>query len=153
MEQKHEKGVTLIELLAAMTLLMVVLIPFTNLFFQGYKSNQENIKQLDTKIVATGIIEELKSGLRQNQLSVNIGGESFDISNPSSVKITNYPISLNGTDFILSFTIENYLIPDSMLSAIINTKPTNLYKISVSLAPKSDVINYKPINLSVIIKR
>lgn len=153
MKRNDEKGVTLIELLAAITLLMIVLIPFTNLFFQGFKSNQENVKQLDTKIVATGIIEELKAGVREHKDEVEIGDEEFDISDPSDVEVTDHAITLNGTDFLLSFTIDNYQIPDSMIDGDVEDKPDNLYKISVTLVPQGAVVNNRTIQLEVIVKR
>lgn len=148
-----EKGYTLIELLAAITILLIVLVPFTSLFFQGFKTNVENTKLLDTKVIATGIIEELKVGVIESSETVEIGGEYYDISDPNLVIIDSQQINIDGENYIISFTITNYPIPDEMLTGIIAAKPNNLYKITLELIPEDDTIDYHSVQLKTIIKR
>jgi len=148
-----QRGVTLIELLAAITLLLLVLIPFTTLFTQGFKTDVENNQLLDSKIIATSIIEELKVGIRESASTVDIGGEVFDISNPDYINIEDYPIILNGSEFILSFSIYNYELPDEMITGVVASKPDNLYHISVNLRTTNEELNVEPVSLSTVVKR
>lgn len=149
----NEKGYTLIELLAAITILLIVIVPFTNLFFQGFKSNQENTQLLDTKTAATGIIEELKLGVIQSATTVEIGEEIFDISQSSSVVVENERIDLNNQEYLMSFSIKNYQLPNEVLNETSLESPNNLYKITLDLVPLNDNINYDHVNIETIIKR
>lgn len=148
-----QRGITLIELLAAITLLLIVLIPFITLFTQGFKTNVENNKSLDIKIAATEIIEELKIGIRESASTVEIEGEIFDISDPDYIDIEDYSITLNGSEFLLSFSIYNYELPDEMITGAIESKPDNLYHISLTLQPTNEGLSIEPVSLSTIVKR
>lgn len=148
-----EKGYTLIELLAAITILLIILIPFTNLFFQGFKTDVENTELLNTKTYAVAILDEIKIAVSEASPTVTIGNESFDISNPELTNIQDYPITFNGKEYDLSFSVTNYLIPNDMITGVITEKPSNLYSISVTLLPVSNKVDYQPVSLKTIIKR
>lgn len=148
-----EKGYTLIELLAAITILLIILIPFTSLFFQGFKTDVENTELLNTKTYAVAILDEIKIAVSESSPTVTIENESFDISNPESTNIQDYPITYDGKEYDLSFSVTNYLIPNEMITGVITEKPSNLYSISVTLLPVSNKVDYQPVSLKTIIKR
>jgi len=150
---RNEQAVTLIELLAAITLLIIVMVPLTDIFLNGFKTSFKNEKQLDSKIVATGVIEELKVAVRKSKDTVEIAGKTYDVSNPDNTTVTDDPITINGADFLLTFSVNTYVIPDSMLGGVITVKPDDLYKIAVTLKPQGNVVNSEPMDIILILKK
>jgi prepilin-type N-terminal cleavage/methylation domain-containing protein len=148
---RDARGLTLIEVIAAMVILSIVLIPLSNLILQGFKTNTENQKTLDNRIVATGIIEDLKEAVRNSKTEVNIGGTNYSISVPHS----NEKLTMNGNDYLLSFSVTHVPPEDlsSLLKGPITKSPTNLYKISLTILQQNSLLKDNKITLNVIIEK
>ncbi|ABO49561.1 hypothetical protein Dred_1026 [Desulforamulus reducens MI-1] len=57
----QSKGFTFIEVLAAMSILMIVLLPITTILFQTKRFNMENERKLKARQLAQAKIEEIKA--------------------------------------------------------------------------------------------
>ncbi|MCD5401096.1 prepilin-type N-terminal cleavage/methylation domain-containing protein [candidate division NPL-UPA2 bacterium] len=61
MEEKHPRGFTLIEILVALAILGVVLVPLLSLFLQGARANRRAGMKTEAVVIAQGQMEGLKA--------------------------------------------------------------------------------------------
>lgn len=125
---KNEEGVTLVELLAAITILALIVTAFLAFFIQGGKANQ----MTDEKNVATFIaVEEMEQITNLSQQ-----GQTFDKVKTNYLKQNSGYNSSKNTDSQLEVTTsrDGYKVTLNVMNKLDNEEnPTNLYHVFVTV--------------------
>ena len=85
----NDKGLTLVEILAAVVILSIVLVTFTNLFLHSAKHTKFN----NEKLTAVQVAEDVVAKVRANEYKEKSGGEEF-----SEIGYDGYEVSIKIED-------------------------------------------------------
>lgn len=108
---KMKKGVTLVEAVLAMTILMIVLIPISNTVISSVKTNKSSERRQEASYSGQKILEEFKSYNKVNLQNYTVDGsnvEGFQLLNSNVMKqddsdkglfTSDFKLSSRGTDF------------------------------------------------------
>ena len=111
MRKNSKKGMTLVELIAAMTILGIILTPLTGIFYFGYRNyfveNDRMTVQQSAKEVINKIINDLR--VHENQLT------QIDAGNSLKIKDSDY---FPGNEIVYLFDEENKAILRNGISLI-----------------------------------
>ena len=102
----NDKGLTLIEILAAVVILSIVLVTFTNLFLQSAKHTKFNNEKLTAVQVAEDVVAKVRAneykGKSVGQKFSEIGYDGYEVSieikdGPSGVNLHKAIIKVNSS--------------------------------------------------------
>jgi prepilin-type N-terminal cleavage/methylation domain-containing protein len=102
---KHEQGYSLIEVIAAIVIIGIVLLGFSQMFIQSNKIAHKNNEKLATVNLADAMLERLKSeSFSQDASITNLNDYFVDNSEPNRAK-KNPPtlIQMNGKDYEVTY--------------------------------------------------
>ena len=114
---RNDKGLTLVEILAAIVILSIVLITFTNFLFQSTKYTKLNKEKITAIEVAEEVISEVRDGIYQQNIEFDKNGYKIKIEiDKSNVPINLYKaivtvkskseVGINGSPFITEMYFE-----------------------------------------------
>lgn len=128
---RNEKGLTLLEILAAVVLLSIAIMLFTNLFANAFERSAKEQKQDEFVVIARTVMEEMKVHLPQStSTSITLFGQTVGIGN---FRTTAPPVPA----ITLSY-------PDASTptyTVTIRTEPVTDYNVAVS-GHNFDIRNY-----------
>ena len=111
----NERGMTLVELLAAIALLCIVLVTFMSLFTQSAKFTAHNNEKLTNVQVAEDVIADIRQGIYQNSLIFKKDNYTVEITieeGPVELKLATVTVEspsgagINSPDFTTQMYFE-----------------------------------------------
>jgi len=144
---KKSEGVSLIEVLATVTILGVIAVPFTSVFMQSLKLSNESTVKSSASQTAVKYMEKYKVD-DSIPLQVKISGEKWvpistvipDDGSSTQFKVTAIVEVVDSTDVEkYSFESSNQRVTDPIYGEMCS--PQAVFKITVNVYLKTDTIN------------
>lgn len=145
---RNEKGVTLLELLVAITLLAIILIPVGHMFLLSYQTTGATKVQLSDRGIAVDILENMKEAVRNDDSGFSYGDgvtdENFDLNcSPGCPPVS---IIVDSNNYEVEYRINSFPFEDA-------SENVSLYHIEVVLKPENTPQGHEEIKYSVIVMR
>jgi len=138
MNRKQNKGFTLVEVLIAMTILGIIVVPLLHAFVTSANTNAKSKRIMDATGLAQNIMEELKTGSLEDlarqfngaegEKVITLGDDLTTYVEESQTYNGTERVSVDGEDFIgqpsgnYNFLMQNIPVGDSVYDAIIELK-------------------------------